>query len=31
MIPLVCGIGNPYHEEVDLFHLEYIDIWPLPM
>lgn len=31
MIPLVCWIGNPYCEEVDLFELEYIDIWQLPM
>lgn len=31
MIPLVCWIGNLYLEEVDLFELEYIDIWQLPM
>lgn len=31
MIPIVCWIGNLYLEEVDLFELEYIDIWQLPM
>lgn len=27
MILFVCWIGNLYFEEVDLFELEYIDIW----
>lgn len=27
MILFVCWIGNLYCEEVDLFELEYIDIW----